>query len=84
MSGAPAKHKEWLNRAAEWLAKEDRVVCAKELPRIIRRKNGRPFRNRPQSRAVFKRLQADGRFVLSYDGKGSHRKVMVRIKKEDE
>ena len=84
MSGKPAKHKEWLNRAAEWLEREDCEVFAKDLPTIIRRKDGRPFRNKPQPRAVFKRLQADGRFDLSYEGKSSHRKVVVRIKKRED
>lgn len=86
MSGAPAKHKEWLNRAAEWLAEQEegREVYATELPQIIRRKNGRPFRNRPQPRAVWKRMQADPRFEIYYDGENGHRKVVVRLKRRDE
>jgi hypothetical protein len=84
MSGAPAKHKEWLNRAAEWLEKEDREVVACDLPSIIRRKNGRPFRNKPSRHAVFKRLQADDRFVLSAHGTGGQRRATVRIKKRED
>tara|TARA_Y100001972_G_scaffold129295_1_gene196304 strand:+ start:15891 stop:16151 length:261 start_codon:yes stop_codon:yes gene_type:complete len=84
MAGAPAKHKEWLNRVAEYLEKEDREVVACDLPNIIRRKNGRPFRNKPSRHAVFKRLQADGRFQLSAIGKGGGRRAIVRIKKKED
>lgn len=85
MSGAPAKHREWLNRVAEWLEEEEgREVLATELPRVIRRKDGRPYRNKPQPRAVFKRVQADPRFEVDYDGEKSHRKVVVRLKRRDD